>query len=499
MLIRRPFASAPLALVAVLFGASCDFAPELDLSRIGAANVELSSTPGQPSGAVSPTIDPAQQAIAHVNAARAASGLEPMKLSDHLADSARLHAEYLALHRAVYDTQGVSAHVQLEGLPGYTGASFVDRADAAGYEGHALAEVVARRPTPVAAVESWLESLYHRLPLLSAAAVEVGYGESSGDLIQTNVMELGALPERDTAADPVFVRYPSDGQLEVAGAWDGNEIPQPEPPPAGYPSGPVVTLQVSGHDAITWGAASVRRAGSQSELISTVLTRANDSHLGERSIAVIPQRPLLPETAYEVSIAGTRNGEAFVQRWSFTTRREGCDLFTQDCGPGRGCYLVDGTPSCHWSGTGATGASCTFANECAAGNACISGRCSALCEPLAGSPNACDSHCSGASVGLKGGYGACIGHSCGGDSSACGASEGCYWAGEFLCGAAGAADVGATCSAANDCAPGLACLGKGDSFECRALCGGPNLPSCSTACSGSLVPLDEGAGISACL
>ena len=72
------------------------------------------------------------------------------------------------------------------------GETFVTRGETAGYTGVCFGEVVAFKPTAVGAARSWLESLYHRFPLLDTNAVHVGYAEALLDDVRVNVMEVGS-------------------------------------------------------------------------------------------------------------------------------------------------------------------------------------------------------------------------------------------------------------------------------------------------------------------
>jgi uncharacterized protein YkwD len=139
----------------------------------------------------------------YLNNVRAEHGLEPVTWDDKLQKAAELHADYIKLHFADHimthmepeaglDGDQVSIHFEDESLEGFTGQTFVERGEAAGYTGFCFGEVVAFKPTAVGAARSWLESLYHRFPLLDVAAVHVGYTESQIGPVRLNVMEVGS-------------------------------------------------------------------------------------------------------------------------------------------------------------------------------------------------------------------------------------------------------------------------------------------------------------------
>lgn len=127
----------------------------------------------------------------YLNDVRARHNLEPVTWDDTLEKAAVSHAEYIMKNKAAIEASGVSIHVQDPALPGYTGDNFVTRGRVFEYPGECFGEVVAFKPTAVGAARSWLESLYHRFPLLDADAVHIGYAELQLDEVKVNVMEVG--------------------------------------------------------------------------------------------------------------------------------------------------------------------------------------------------------------------------------------------------------------------------------------------------------------------
>ncbi|MEE2778920.1 MAG: CAP domain-containing protein [Myxococcota bacterium] len=135
-------------------------------------------------------LPPEEALVALLNVTRAELKLGPVVVDEKLRDAATSHAEFLAIHKSHYDTNGVSLHEQPKGLEGFTGESYTARAAFFGYEGK-TAEVVANKPTAVGALRSWMETVYHRIPLLDPKAIHVGYGEAEADGLMVNVLEVG--------------------------------------------------------------------------------------------------------------------------------------------------------------------------------------------------------------------------------------------------------------------------------------------------------------------
>lgn len=291
---------------------------------------------------------------------------------------------------------------------------------------------------------------------------------------------------------PSLAVYPPPNAIDVPNLWDGNEVPQPEPPPNGYPSGPVITVQALEGDLVI-DKAMLTVASSGNEIPTKLLTRVNDKGMPYDTVALIPHVPLKPLTTFNVNFIGARDGFGFDETWSFTTRAAGCDPTAQDCGHGQGCYVVQGVPQCLWEGAGQLDAPCRFHNACGAGLTCFGSRCRPYCDASESSDPelACDAHCPHGTASVGEGeevahLGICFGTPCVEEGSTCGDNEGCYLTTSWMCNWAGEAGKGETCAAANDCRAGLSCFGTPDgTFTCHTLCNGAGLPDCEGFCEGA--------------
>jgi len=194
----RPCVAAWLVPVCVLMLFGCDEqggqatqAPEPELQEesllVGNTN---DSTPLWEVGNPDQNLPPEEALVGLLNTTRAELKLSPLTIDDKLREAAASHAEFLAIHKSHYDTNGVSLHEQPKGLEGFTGESYTARAAFFGYEGK-TAEVVANKPTAIGALRSWMETVYHRIPLLDPKAIHVGYGEAEADGVMVNVLEVG--------------------------------------------------------------------------------------------------------------------------------------------------------------------------------------------------------------------------------------------------------------------------------------------------------------------
>ncbi len=489
-----------LGLPALLLSASCAAEREEppELGTIGHSDEQ------DPGYFTVPPYDPDEVLFDAINAVREAAGLSPVAEDERLGDSAQKHADFLAAAPAAMGYQEETFGGQA--LGGYTGSGPAQRAIEAAYEGILLDEVIAFRASSAAAIREWLDSLYHRVPLLDPRVDEYGFGEAVVDgVITFNVLDLG----RGGIGEPPqrMVHYPAEGATDVPFEWSGNESPQPPPPPAGYPSGTVITLQSTRgtFDAIT---ATVTPDGGAG-VAATIYTRDNGvweavnpgttDPIRPSVICVIPHEPLDPDTTYTVDVEGDIDEDGTItavdETWSFTTRSPVCDVVGQECGPGLGCFPLGGDPVCDYSGPGGMDAVCGSIKDCAAGLTCLAERCRPLCRTdldLSDS-GSCDARCQYGLIEVPGttNIAACLQPACVFDPSVCLEEQACYFASGWICETAGTLGPFEKCQFLNDCEPGLLCLGVGGVNRCRAVCGGAAFGDCEEVCPKGSQSLDE--------
>jgi len=275
-------------------------------------------------GSAAPTGDPdASQAqidgLWRLNCHRRLAGLPEASLDPLLNRSAQAHADYML-------ATGEYGHEQSDpGHPSWTGTTAEDRAAAAGYaldtSGDQLAEVIGFRSEgadAVFAVDNWINTVYHREPLLVPQLGAIGFGEAG----IYDVMELVA-PWSDPQVELAI--YPARGQSDVPTTFD-SDTETPDPVPDAGLVGPPITVSVladgwtADHDpyALTVVSASlVTTAGTAVPV--TVRTPAEDPWL-MRMVALIPLEPLTGSTTYEVEVTLAVAGVERVESWAFATR-----------------------------------------------------------------------------------------------------------------------------------------------------------------------------------
>jgi hypothetical protein len=271
-------------------GASCAAGTPLPVPTLTAC------APGTPAG-------PPATALDIVNDLRAHMGLACMALVPEINTSAQKHCDYYQQNTA-NKTCIANAHEEVASCAGFVAKNFADRMTAAGYQGSPRSEVMAFSGEPASAIGQWINSVYHRTPLLSPWLAEMGYGMTA----DCDTIDMGLGPK---APDDTTAVYPYPGQVNVPLNFDGShEGPTPPAPPSGWPSASPVHLYVK---AYTVTSHDVFVKGTCEPLPHQWLP-------DKEQYILYPDKPFAKNTEYRVVIAGTKAGKALAFDWSFTTK-----------------------------------------------------------------------------------------------------------------------------------------------------------------------------------
>lgn len=278
--------------------------------------------------------DAAQQALERANIYRARVGVVPLRLHSAIITAAQNHATYHMLNFNDPSAWENGPHGEVEGKPGYTGEWPSWRILAAGYPWNAYGEVMHYLANPVASVDGWMATVYHRLPLIDPELHYTGYGNDKNAQTAVDVMDFGfGLIEAGfwLSTHPFPLAYPIDGQTDVPLSWDGYESPDPLPPGASHPVGYTFTLQgVGGHLQVD----AIEMRDGHGHLVAVHPNppdcgRTPDE--GDNCYALIAVSPLEPGTRYTVQAQGNimqwQGPDTilvpFNRTWSFTTTTSG--------------------------------------------------------------------------------------------------------------------------------------------------------------------------------
>jgi hypothetical protein len=203
-----------------------------------------------------------------------------------------------------------SPHDEIDGCPGFTGTGLSQRFKAAGYMlTGSGSECMAFLDDPAAAVMTFVNSVYHRTPILDPWMRDFGYGNSDG----CDTIDFGTGTKSDKTRTAV---YPYPDQTGVPTSFDGSrEGPEPPTPASGWPSGFPVTLYAQ---SFTVTSHTITVDGSSDALTHQWLDDA-DPTLPSYAKVLYTDAPLTANTTYHVVVSGTLSGADKTFDWKFTT------------------------------------------------------------------------------------------------------------------------------------------------------------------------------------
>jgi hypothetical protein len=252
------------------------------------------------------------QVLERINFHRKAAGLEPVTFDPALSKGCLAHAQYLVKNSDNPSTQGVGMHKEDPKLPGYT-----EEGAKAG-----PASVIYPTDKPLAAVDGWIGSIFHRIPLIDPELTKVGFGFAKGGkwggyLVIDSVTGRGG----KTSEKPIV--YPGDQQKDVPLKFV-SEVPNPVPDgmqtKAGYP----ITIGFADGVAVKEATASLQEGKQE---VAVWLFTPEDpvpkaAVYQRNTICLIPKAPLKPGATYTVIVKATVDKKEWMQTWSFTAAKK---------------------------------------------------------------------------------------------------------------------------------------------------------------------------------
>lgn len=245
--------------------------------------------------------------LALINAYRAAAGVAPASINPALAKSAQNHVAYYDANRGDPSLVGMGLHLEKPGAPGFTGVTMGDRAKAAGYSDGAITENAGFDKMD-RAIQWYMNTVNHRLPLIHPSALDIGYFVSGSTGF--GIIDVGL--RRDKLNVPLPSVYPADGATDVPTSWDGAETPNPAPGvprPLGYP----ITIAFGIFQKVEWKSLELRGPSGDVLEISTPRTD------WMRAVAIIPHHPFVPGQTYTATVEAMVDGKPVRKEWRFTT------------------------------------------------------------------------------------------------------------------------------------------------------------------------------------
>jgi uncharacterized protein YkwD len=254
-------------------------------------------------------------ALDRVNQYRANLGVPALVEDAAMAEGAEAHAYYYLFNFGRPQLQGLGIHSEDQSLPGFTGTNSVLRDRHFGYTGARGAEVINHVFTPEGSVQVWIDSVFHRYPLLARETTVAGYGEAQFGIASIAVMDVGL---GDPGKGEAIV-YPKPDQTSVPASFNGGEVPDPAPQGTNYPVGYPVTLQAGMAQTLT--ISSARLSGPDGKEVPSFTLEPGKSAVAAFEWALLAQQPLTPGARYTVDVTGKVDGQDFSRSWSFTVAK----------------------------------------------------------------------------------------------------------------------------------------------------------------------------------
>jgi uncharacterized protein YkwD len=263
--------------------------------------------------------------LKRLNAHRKLVGLGPVGIDPTLSEGCTAHARYLVRNQGNSSLGGLRVHGESTGLRGYTKSGATAGARSVIMQGMGMA----RAFWQVNAVDGWIATLYHRLPLLhpDLQKVGVGYATSGEGRFYVAVLDArSGLPRRGRVRTAQFrsVIYPANDQKNVPCVFSFGAPEMPNPIPnngnsrdAGYP------ITVTFFDA--WSVDNVDATlttGEGKECPVWLSTPKRPAYAGfpqQGTVCLIPKSPLRPLTTYSVAMSATVSGISWQETWKFVT------------------------------------------------------------------------------------------------------------------------------------------------------------------------------------
>lgn len=258
----------------------------------------------------------AAKMLKRINAIRKLAGLDDVTLDDPLSAGCRAHAQYLVVNARRPETQGLGVHREDPKLPGYSPLG--DRAAKA-------SDIAIGDFEPTNALDGWMATLYHRVPILDPGLKKVGFGCARGSRLGwVTVLDIASGREKSLRLVPVL--WPVDGQMDVPLHFPpGGEIPNPIPEDATGRAGYPITAAFPRDAPLKSPAMALERADGTKIACwsSSPESPANAKFSQGTTVCLIPKAPLPSGERLRVILTGDWRGEKFKRIWSFTTGKAG--------------------------------------------------------------------------------------------------------------------------------------------------------------------------------
>lgn len=255
--------------------------------------------------AIPATADPE----ATINGYRVAFGLPEFRVNPLLQEASSFHAKYLAENP---DSKTLDAHYEIAGKPHFAATDAIERCEKVGFSGICRDVIAWDYPTFQRALQEWMKSPFHRMPLLEKSQGQIGCAENQRWYVCSFSLEdaIEPLPE---------IKLPLSGQLTER-TFRVNEFPPPYPGYEKKDIGPTIMFWPDqAIETIEYGLLNFH-----SRKPAPVMSISADlSAFTYGAFIFNPVSPLPPNTIFIALVKGTfTDGTSFERKWSFKTGKD---------------------------------------------------------------------------------------------------------------------------------------------------------------------------------
>lgn len=247
------------------------------------------------------------QALRVLNQFRKSTGLKPVKLNAELSRGCFNHARYVAMNKDNEIVQQMSPHYENDLMPYAT-----PDGKSAGLES------CIAYTEPVNSMNEFMNTFYHRMPLIDPNTTDVGIGYYTNGNYTVCCVDMRSAWQWNNDTVNLVV-YPPVNGTNIPTDFLA-ERPNPIPDTIEQPGFPI-TIQIFGRQQITEVKAVLKDQKGQA--VSCVLSTPElplTSFPQDDMVCIIPVNLLTPGTSYTVYFNCLLNGVPFRKQWKFSTQ-----------------------------------------------------------------------------------------------------------------------------------------------------------------------------------
>jgi len=243
-------------------------------------------------------------ALMILNNARIAAGLDTVSISPILSKGCYSHAIYLAINKNNPLTSGMNAHKEFAKLKGYSKEGEI-----------AGKSAVIHFVRLSKAVEGWIQTFYHRIPLLQPNLKEIGIGFYEMDGYVVSLLDCISGTKGENPKEVVY--YPNENQSDVPTTM-GLEIPDPVGKEGKF-GFPITIYFTRWQKVVNVDFKLTDNNGKEIDCYVSTPEKPATYFSKWNSICAIAMSPLLNDTKYVVTVTCTVNGQAYKKTYNFQT------------------------------------------------------------------------------------------------------------------------------------------------------------------------------------